>query len=206
MKTNRLRSFHSIHSVSTAKERDEQCAGADIRYFGRWFHGYSFGYQTTTGKRNFNGIRWFWNWKCNVLILFRWQPVTESTTADPAEPTTTTTERYRISRKELGYILGRNYRGLQKLFHIELNDALNVRIPSIESSKSKWIIFHLFSRCLQQSKYSIQEYKQEAGNAVAQYTIPKEFPPPKASKSWFHSTDAHRQWQPNTTSPWLCST
>lgn len=55
------------------------------------------------------------------------QPVpVEETTLKPNETTTTTTERYRISRKELGYILGRNYRGLQKLLKIELNDAANV--------------------------------------------------------------------------------
>lgn len=38
----------------------------------------------------------------------------------------TSTEKYRISRKELGYILGRNLRGLKKLWNIEINDALNV--------------------------------------------------------------------------------
>lgn len=48
--------------------------------------------------------------------------VENGTTEEP----TTTTEKYRISRKELGYILGRNYRGLQKLLRIELTDALNV--------------------------------------------------------------------------------
>lgn len=50
----------------------------------------------------------------------------EETTIKPNETTSTTTERYRISRKDLGYILGRNYRGLQKLLKIELNDAANV--------------------------------------------------------------------------------
>uniref|UniRef100_A0A336M820 CSON013438 protein n=1 Tax=Culicoides sonorensis TaxID=179676 RepID=A0A336M820_CULSO len=39
----------------------------------------------------------------------------------------TTTETYRISRKELGRILNRNFRGLQKLLRIEVNDAFNVR-------------------------------------------------------------------------------
>lgn len=53
--------------------------------------------------------------------------VAKSTESTTPPSTTTTTERYRISRKELGYILGRNYRGLKKLFRIELNDALNVR-------------------------------------------------------------------------------
>lgn len=52
----------------------------------------------------------------------------EETTIKPNETTSTTTERYRISRKDIGYILGRNYRGLQKLLKIELNDAANVSL------------------------------------------------------------------------------
>lgn len=56
------------------------------------------------------------------------QPSLEETTLKPNETTSTTTERYRISRKEIGYILGRNYRGLQKLLKIELNDAANVSL------------------------------------------------------------------------------
>lgn len=39
----------------------------------------------------------------------------------------TTTEKYRISRQELGKILNKNLRGLQKLLRLEINDALNVR-------------------------------------------------------------------------------
>ncbi|KAJ6640279.1 hypothetical protein Bhyg_13029, partial [Pseudolycoriella hygida] len=61
----------------------------------------------------------------------------------------TTTERYRISRKELGYILGRNYRGLQKLLKIELNDAAN------------------------QSQYNIRDYRREFGNALVPFSIIK---------------------------------
>ncbi|XP_063706486.1 uncharacterized protein LOC134835537 [Culicoides brevitarsis] len=49
----------------------------------------------------------------------------------------TTTERYRISRAELGKILNRNFRGLQKLLKIELNDAFN------------------------QTKYTIADYKAD---------------------------------------------
>lgn len=61
-----------------------------------------------------------------MFRLFHWQIIVETAAAEPNGTTTTTTERYRISRKELGYILGRNYRGLKKLFNIEWNDALNV--------------------------------------------------------------------------------
>lgn len=46
-------------------------------------------------------------------------------TTDSSE-TTTTTEPYRISRYELGRILGRNFRGLKRLQEIEFKDALNV--------------------------------------------------------------------------------
>lgn len=107
----------------------------------------------------------------------------ELTTGEPNGTTTTTTERYRISRKELGYILGKNYRGLKKLFNIELNDALNVCIGNTVEWTQWIIIINFISE--QQSKYSIQEYKEEHGNAVAQYTIKKEFPEPKQSKSWW---------------------
>lgn len=66
------------------------------------------------------------------------QTATEATTVDANATTSTTTERYRISRKEFGYILGRNYRGLNKLFHIELNEALNVM------RKQKKNVFNIF--------------------------------------------------------------
>ncbi|XP_053950225.1 uncharacterized protein LOC128858193 [Anastrepha ludens] len=55
----------------------------------------------------------------------------------------TTTEPYRISRYELGRILGRNFRGLQRLTKIEFQDAFN------------------------QSHYNIQEYKEEARKQFA---------------------------------------
>ncbi|XP_058063854.1 uncharacterized protein LOC131213756 [Anopheles bellator] len=61
-------------------------------------------------------------------------PRTTPTTPDPA---TSTTAKYRISRVELGRILNRNYRGLQKLFRLEWNDAWN------------------------QTKYNIDDYKRE---------------------------------------------
>jgi hypothetical protein len=53
------------------------------------------------------------------------QPSTTTTPA-PGEEPETTTEGYRISRKEFGEILGRNLRGLRKLARIELNDSYNV--------------------------------------------------------------------------------
>jgi hypothetical protein len=45
-----------------------------------------------------------------------------------SEPGETTTERYRISRKEFGQIVNKNLRGLRKLAKIELADARNVSI------------------------------------------------------------------------------
>uniref|UniRef100_A0A182QJI4 Uncharacterized protein n=1 Tax=Anopheles farauti TaxID=69004 RepID=A0A182QJI4_9DIPT len=66
-------------------------------------------------------------------------PRTTSTTPDP---TTSTTPKYRISRAELGRILNRNYRGLQKLFRLEWNDAWN------------------------QTKYNIDDYKRELKNGA----------------------------------------
>ncbi|XP_055915263.1 uncharacterized protein LOC129948331 [Eupeodes corollae] len=64
---------------------------------------------------------------------------TTTTTPSPDEDgDATTTEKYRISRYELGRILGRNFRGLNRLLKIEINDALN------------------------QSHYNIAEYQREA--------------------------------------------
>ncbi|XP_053681914.1 uncharacterized protein LOC128732644 [Sabethes cyaneus] len=71
-----------------------------------------------------------------------------TTTPDPRLPTTTpdpsisTTAKYRITRAELGRILNRNYRGLQKLFRLEWNDAWN------------------------QTKYNVAIYKNELKNSV----------------------------------------
>lgn len=72
-------------------------------------------------------------------------PPAMNTTVSPDGSTTTTTERYRISRYEFGRILGRNYRGLKRLLDIEYNDALN------------------------QSKYNIRDYQDEVKNAIANY-------------------------------------
>ncbi|XP_039450115.1 uncharacterized protein LOC120429012 [Culex pipiens pallens] len=66
-------------------------------------------------------------------------PLLPTTTADPS---TSTTAKYRISRAELGVILNRNYRGLQKLFRTEWNDAWN------------------------QTKYNVDFYKQELKNSA----------------------------------------
>lgn len=62
----------------------------------------------------------------NELLLF-YTVIQTTTTANTELGPVTSTEKYRITRKELGYILGRNYRGLKKLWNIEINDALNVR-------------------------------------------------------------------------------
>lgn len=61
----------------------------------------------------------------NSFISFKTLSANESLVANSTE-VSTTTERYRISRKELGRILGKNGRGLQKLLRLELNDAANV--------------------------------------------------------------------------------
>ncbi|XP_065091335.1 uncharacterized protein LOC135712297 [Ochlerotatus camptorhynchus] len=66
-------------------------------------------------------------------------PLLPTTTADPA---TSTTEKYRISRAELGRILNRNYRGLQKLFRLEWNEAWNA------------------------SRYNAEFYKQDLKNSA----------------------------------------
>lgn len=52
----------------------------------------------------------------------------QTTTKSPSDkgPPSSTSAPFRIPRKELGYLLGRNYRGLKKLWNIEINDALNV--------------------------------------------------------------------------------
>ncbi|XP_055586114.1 uncharacterized protein LOC129738834 isoform X2 [Uranotaenia lowii] len=71
-----------------------------------------------------------------------------TTTPNPRLPTTTvdpstsTTPKYRISRAELGRILNRNYRGLQKLFRLEWNEAWN------------------------NTKYNIEAYRRELKNPV----------------------------------------
>lgn len=83
---------------------------------------------------------------------------TTTTTPTPDLDAPSSTQRYRITRKEFGYILGRNLRGLKKLYNIEINDALN------------------------QSKYNIEEYRREKAWALYPFTI-KKFPPPKNSTS-----------------------
>ncbi|XP_058814015.1 uncharacterized protein LOC131677935 [Topomyia yanbarensis] len=61
-------------------------------------------------------------------------PKLSTTTPDPS---TSTTAKYRISRAELGRILNRNYRGLQKLFRIEWNDAWNQTYYNVEIYKNE---------------------------------------------------------------------
>lgn len=90
------------------------------------------GFTDTATKKPQVSANWF-NSRISKFHGFWWLPwqvAVETSTDGPNGTTTTTTERYRISRKELGYILGRNYRGLQKLFRIELDDALNVCIAN----------------------------------------------------------------------------
>ncbi|KAG5684726.1 hypothetical protein PVAND_013940 [Polypedilum vanderplanki] len=61
-----------------------------------------------------------------------------SSTSDSGDDAETTTERYRISRKEFGEILGRNLRGLRKLARIELNDSYNQSYYTIQEYKQQW--------------------------------------------------------------------
>lgn len=75
-------------------------------------------HKNTQGHHIING-QW------NFMFFFSLFQQTTTTGFPDVDPTPST-ERYRITRKELGYILGRNYRGLKKLYNIEINDALNV--------------------------------------------------------------------------------
>ncbi|GAB0089320.1 hypothetical protein DMENIID0001_038390 [Sergentomyia squamirostris] len=69
----------------------------------------------------------------------------EQTTSEPNATTTTTTEKMLLSRQEFGRILGRNFRGLQRIYQIELLDAQ------------------------EQSKRTAQEYKVQLGNSLAPF-------------------------------------
>lgn len=62
----------------------------------------------------------------------------------------TTTERYQISRYELGRILGRNFRGLKRLAQIEFQDAFNVCINILIIVKfKKWYLFMFLGNKIQ---------------------------------------------------------
>ena len=77
--------------------------------------------------------------------------------------------------------MGRNYRGLKKLYNIEINDALNVSSLFIYF---EWMKKHMltFIDSFQQSKYNIEEYRREKAWALYPYTM-KKFPPPKNNTS-----------------------
>ncbi|XP_030564729.1 uncharacterized protein LOC115765356 isoform X1 [Drosophila novamexicana] len=60
-----------------------------------------------------------------------------------SDQSTTTTEGYSISRYELGRILGRNFRGIQRLAQTEFKEAINA------------------------THYNLREYKQEADKQFA---------------------------------------
>ncbi|KAM8718686.1 hypothetical protein ACLKA7_001405 [Drosophila subpalustris] len=60
-----------------------------------------------------------------------------------SDPPTTTTESYSISRYELGRILGRNFRGVQRLAQTEFKESLNA------------------------THYNLKEYKAEANKQFA---------------------------------------
>jgi hypothetical protein len=65
------------------------------------------------------------------------RPIGMTTTVAPDG--STTTEKYRISRAELGRILNRNFRGLQKLFRIEVADARNQTRYTIAEYKNQYL-------------------------------------------------------------------
>ncbi|XP_034483776.1 uncharacterized protein LOC117788933 [Drosophila innubila] len=54
-----------------------------------------------------------------------------------SDPTTTTTEGYSISRYELGRILGRNFRGVQRLAQTEFKEALNATHYNLKNYKAE---------------------------------------------------------------------
>ncbi|XP_005183441.1 uncharacterized protein LOC101887631 [Musca domestica] len=70
-------------------------------------------------------------------------PKTSSEDSTDSSEVKTTTERYQISRYELGRILGRNFRGLKRLAQIEFQDAFNA------------------------TKYNLAEYREEASKQFA---------------------------------------
>ncbi|XP_055383082.1 uncharacterized protein LOC129613152 [Condylostylus longicornis] len=82
----------------------------------------------------------------NDIVRDTFSDTATTTTPNPFAPvdnsTSTTTEKYRVSRYEFGRILGRNFRGLQKIFQDDLQVALN------------------------QSNTNIEEYKKELQNAI----------------------------------------
>ncbi|XP_030379767.1 uncharacterized protein LOC115628001 [Scaptodrosophila lebanonensis] len=56
---------------------------------------------------------------------------------DSSEDPTTTTEAYKISRYELGRILGRNFRGIQRLTQTEFREALNATHYNLKEYKAE---------------------------------------------------------------------
>ncbi|XP_075154493.1 uncharacterized protein LOC142228073 [Haematobia irritans] len=63
----------------------------------------------------------------------------KSSTEDPNDSSEikTTTEPFRISRYDFGRILGRNFRGLRRLAHIEIQDALNATQYNLADYKAE---------------------------------------------------------------------
>lgn len=118
----------------------------------------------------------------NIYLLPQPEPPKlQSTTEVGAE---TTTEKYRISRQELGYILGKNYRGLRKLFNIELQDAQNVSnyIYLYTAIHNLHIYIICILKILQQSRITIHDYRRDFGRALSPYTIPIKLPAAEKKK------------------------
>lgn len=85
-------------------------------------------------------------------------------------PESTTTEKYRISRKELGRILNRNFRGLKRLAEIERRDAANVSWSHVvwDLGNARGDLQNV-SVPLQATKYNIQEYKVQLANSLQSF-------------------------------------
>ncbi|KAL7742560.1 hypothetical protein ACLKA6_019424 [Drosophila palustris] len=65
------------------------------------------------------------------------RPTSEMMVAIGEDPPTTTTESYSISRYELGRILGRNFRGVQRLAQTEFKDSLNATHYNLKEYKAE---------------------------------------------------------------------
>jgi len=61
-----------------------------------------------------------------LILIILIKSISGEENGSNSEEPTTTTEAFQISRYELGRILGRNFRGLQKLAMSEFSTALNV--------------------------------------------------------------------------------
>lgn len=116
----------------SAIQWNKKCNWTSTRHFLWFFFGHCNHHKK--GKK-FQPIQKPMTW----ILLVNLQPFGETTTLAPNA--STTTEKYRISRAELGKILSRNFRGLQKLMRLEIADAKNVSIWSSSGFSKELNIF-----------------------------------------------------------------